>query len=203
MSRVTRWLLILNVAVFAAQVYLDHDGELIAHFALWPWGKESSEMPGAHFQLWQVVTSAFLHGSTAHLFTNMFALWMFGRDVERAVGAWRFFDAYFAAVLTASLAQLAIVSSTPGEAHPTLGASGGVFGILLAYGLLFPRRIVVLLFPPIPMPAIVLVIVYGAFELFQGVIGTGDGVAHFAHLGGMAGAWLVMRSWRRDEMSWS
>ena len=202
MGKVTRWLLILNVAVFAAQLYWDQDGKLVEHFALWPWGKESSEAPDAHFALWQLVTSAFLHASTSHLFTNMFALWMFGRDVERAIGAWRFFDVYIAAVLSAALLQLAIVSSTAGEAYPTLGASGGVFGILLAYGMLFPRRMVMLLFPPIPMPAFVLVILYGAFELFQGVTGSNEGVAHFAHLGGMAGAWLVLRGWRREELNW-
>ena len=189
--------------MFALQVYLgqqgDHGDDVIARFALWPWGKTSPDLPAAHFELWQLVTSAFLHGSPMHLFTNMLALWMFGRDVERTLGAWRFFDLYFAAVLSASLLQLAIVSYMPGEAYPTLGASGGVFGVLLGYGVLFPRRMVMLIFPPIPMPASVLVILYGAFELYQGVTGTNEGVAHFAHLGGMAGAWLVLRGWLRHE----
>jgi membrane associated rhomboid family serine protease len=200
MPKLTRWLLLLNLAAFAAQVWLDPDGELIAKFALWPWGKSSAEVPEAHFALWQLITSAFLHGSPGHLFTNMLALWMFGRDVERALGAWRFFDLYFAAVLSAALLQLAIVSNMEGGAFPTLGASGGVFGVLLAYGTLFPRRTVLLLFPPIPMRARTLVILYGAFELFQGVTGTNEGVAHFAHLGGMAGAWLLLRSWRHEEL---
>ena len=214
MNRVTRWLLLLNVGAFLLQMWLGQQpvepggeltlaDELIERFALWPWGKESSVLPDAHFQLWQLLTSGFLHASPGHLFTNMFALWMFGRDVERYIGSRRYFDAYFAAVLTASLTQLAVTSMTKGEAYPTLGASGGVFGILLAYGVLFPRRIVVLLFPPIPMPAFLLVILYAAFELVQGVTGTNEGVAHFAHLGGMAGAWLVLRTMRREEIGWS
>ena len=83
-----------------------------------------------------------------------------------------------------------------GEPYPTVGASGGVFGVLLAYAMVFPRRTVMLLIPPIPLPARVFVLLYGALELYLGVTGTAQGVAHFAHLGGMLGAWLLLRYWR-------
>jgi membrane associated rhomboid family serine protease len=125
----------------------------------------------------------------------MFGLWMFGRDCERVLGARRYLALYFGAVLTASLTQL-VVSSLAGADYPTVGASGGVFGVLLAFGMLFPQRRIVLLFPPIPMPTWLFVTLYGLMELANGVLGTQAGVAHFAHLGGMLGAWLLLRHWR-------
>jgi len=198
---VTNVLLLANFVVFYLQG-MAGDG-LIGNFALWPLGRHSAgDLPfTVGFMPWQLVTSAFLHASLVHLATNMFALWMFGRDVERELGARRYVGLYAAAVVTASLLQLAIVTSVEGPAYPTLGASGGVFGLLLAYGMLFPRRTVLLLIPPIPMPARLFVILYGALELFQGVVGTQSGVAHFAHLGGMLGAWLVLRRWRSGGMA--
>ena len=86
-----------------------------------------------------------------------------------------------------------------GTAYPTVGASGGVFGLLLAYAMLFPQRKVLLLIPPIPMRAPVFALVYGVIELFLGVTGTQEGVAHFAHLGGMLGGFLLLSSWRRQR----
>lgn len=138
------------------------------------------------------MTYAFLHGGLAHLFLNMFALWMFGRDVEQALGSRHYAILYFAAVLSAACVQLLVVSSS-GRFYPTVGASGGVFGVLLAFAYLFPRRTLVLLFPPIPMPAWLFVTVYGLIELTNGVFGTRSGIAHFAHLGGMLGAFVVLR----------
>ncbi|HKU71143.1 MAG TPA: rhomboid family intramembrane serine protease, partial [Burkholderiales bacterium] len=109
----------------------------------------------------------------------------------------RFLNYYLVCVLSAAAAQLAVAAISSGPPYPTVGASGGVFGLLLAYGMFFPRRIVMLIIPPIPMPARVFVFVYAAIELFFGVTGTMEGVAHFAHLGGMAGGWLLLRHWRR------
>jgi membrane associated rhomboid family serine protease len=104
---------------------------------------------------------------------------------------------YFAAILSAAVVQLLVVTSTLGrQVYPTIGASGGVFGILLAFAWLYPRRIVVLLIPPIPMPAWLFVLLYGLVELVSGVFGTKSGIAHFAHLGGMLGAFIVLRYWR-------
>jgi membrane associated rhomboid family serine protease len=130
----------------------------------------------------------------------MYALWMFGSDVERAIGPRHYLTLYFASLLCSSATQLAVVSTmAPTGAYPTVGASGAIFGVLLAFGLLFPRRTIVLLIPPIPMPAIVFVILYALLELFSGVFGTDQGVAHFAHLGGMIGAYVTLRHWRKRE----
>jgi membrane associated rhomboid family serine protease len=129
----------------------------------------------------------------------MFALYLFGADLERLMGPRYYLALYFVAVLAAACAQLAVATAAAsgGSVYPTVGASGGVFGILLAFGLLFPDRTVMLLFPPIPMPARVFVLLYGAFELMNGIMSTRAGVAHFAHLGGMLGGYLALVFWRR------
>jgi membrane associated rhomboid family serine protease len=171
----------------------------VLSFALWPLGTPPDLGPNVavgSFQPWQLVTYSFLHGGFTHLFLNMFALYMFGSELERLFGRRRYLTYWFAAVLAAGVTQL-VVSASTGTYYPTVGASGGVFGLLLAYGIHFPRRTIVLLIPPIPMPAWLFVIVYAAIELYLGVTGTQAGVAHFAHLGGMFGGWLMLRYWRR------
>ncbi len=160
----------------------------IASFALWP-------LHG-NFMPWQLVTYAFLHGSITHIAFNMYGLWLFGREVENLLGRRVFFQLYFASVISAGLMQLLATALSGGD-YPTIGASGGVFGVLLAYGLFFPNRVIMLLIPPVPMPARVFVILYAVLELVLGVTGTEAGVAHFAHLGGMIGGYLVIRHWRR------
>jgi rhomboid family protein len=203
MAPVTRALIGVNAVAFWLEGVL---GEaMIVQLALWPIGS-SRVVPRLHavarFEPWQLLTSSFLHASLMHLFLNMFALYMFGRDVERALGSFRYLRLYTASVLSAALVQLMVVSfASHGHAYPTVGASGGVFGVLLAFGMLFPRRIVTLLFPPIPMPAWLFVGVYGVIELANGVTGTEAGVAHFAHLGGMFGAYVLLRRWRRERRS--
>jgi membrane associated rhomboid family serine protease len=126
----------------------------------------------------------------------MLALYMFGSDLERVFGARRFTLYYFVCVVSAAIAQLAVAALGNLPPHPTVGASGGVFGLLLAFGLYFPQRMVMLLIPPIPMRAWLFVTLYGALELFLGVTGTQQGVAHFAHLGGMLGGYVTIRAWR-------
>jgi len=120
---------------------------------------------------------------------------MFGGQLERLWGAKRFLNLHLLSVIVAGATQL-VVGSLAAEPYPTIGASGGVFGLLLAYAMYFPHRTIVLLIPPIPMPAWLFVTLYGAVELYLGVSGTQAGVAHFAHLGGMAGAWLLIQYWR-------
>jgi membrane associated rhomboid family serine protease len=196
---VTWTLIVANAAIYILQLGAS-DG-LLRYFALWPLGTSpvlGPEAVGA-FQPWQLVTYSFLHGSFTHLFLNMLALFMFGSEIERLFGPRRYLAYYFAAVLVAALTQL-VVSTATGSFYPTVGASGGVFGLLLAYGIYFPRRTIVLLFPPIPMPAWLFVIVYAAVELYLGVTGTQAGVAHFAHLGGMVGGFLMLRYWRRRSL---
>jgi membrane associated rhomboid family serine protease len=190
-------LLIANGLVFALQqVSFEF---MLVNFALWP-----LETPHGwpSFMPWQLVTYGFLHSKTnlGHIFFNMFGLWMFGRDLERMMGPRRFLTYYMTCVIGAGVVQL-IVAQFQGDAYPTLGASGGLFGILLAYGLAFPNRTVMLLIPPIPMPARVFVIVYGLLELFLGVSGYAPGIAHFAHLGGMLFGYLLLRHWSRRRRS--
>ena len=128
----------------------------------------------------------------------MFGLWMFGRDLERSMGAQRFLTYYLTCVVGAGVVQL-IVASMGGGDYPTVGASGGVFGILLAYAMAFPNRIVVLLIPPIPMKAKYFVLFYGLLELYLGVSGNAPGVANFAHLGGMLFGFLLIQRWRMKK----
>ena len=198
MARLTRWLIGINVAAFALEAITGPG--LLASFALWPVGHFDVAQFNSPvgFKLWQLITCGFLHANFLHLAINMYALWMFGSDVERAIGAQHYLILYFASLLSSSATQLLVVSMmTSAGVYPTVGASGAIFGILLAFGMLFPRRTIVLLIPPIPMPAIVFVILYALLELFSGVFGTNQGVAHFAHLGGMIGAYLTLRHWQR------
>ena len=195
MAPVTRALLIANGLAYLVESYAY---ELVmGYFALWPFHVPSGAWEfDVRFAPWQLVTYSFLHGNLTHLLFNMLALFMFGSDIERVFGPRRFAVYYFACVITAAAAQLVISTLANWPPYPTVGASGGVFGLLLAFGLYFPRRMVMLIFPPIPMPAWLFVTLYGAVELFFGVTGTQQGVAHFAHLGGMLGGFLMIRYWR-------
>lgn len=181
-----RTLLIATIASFMLQLGAG-DG-MITSLALWP-------LQG-NFMPWQLVTYAFLHGNLTHLAFNMYGLWMFGSDVEYLLGRRQFIKLYFASVISAGLMQVLVTSFVGGD-YPTVGASGGVFGLLLAYAMFFPNRIIMLLIPPIPLPAWLFVLLYAGIELLMGVTGTQAGVAHFAHLGGMIGGYTVIRRWRR------
>jgi membrane associated rhomboid family serine protease len=196
MPPVTTALIVANVAMFLLD---SSTGNLLASFALWPLG--AAPYTGMDFAPWQLVTYAFLHGSMLHLFFNMFALYMFGGAIEQVFGSRRYLAYYLVCVVSAALAQLLVAWMTGGF-YPTVGASGGVFGLLLAYGLYFPNNRVMLLFPPIPMPARVFVLVYAALELVMGVSGAQSGVAHFAHLGGMVGGFIMLRFWRGGGPTW-
>ncbi len=185
---ITKWLLIVNVAAFFLEdlLRLATGMSFQAWLALWPLANG--------FLPWQVVTYAFLHGDIVHLLFNMFALWMFGSELERLWGEQRYIRFYAASVLAAAATQLVVTAAT-GSPFPTVGASGGVYGLLLGFGMMFPNRQIMLLIPPIPMKAKVYVVIFGALELWLG-LRVSDGVAHFAHLGGMLGAFLVIRYWR-------
>jgi membrane associated rhomboid family serine protease len=185
MPPITQALLLINVAAFCIDLFL---GPWFTRLlALWP--------IGSGFLPWQVVSYAFLHGSAMHLFFNMLGLWMFGGDLERLWGPKRYLQFYFASVLTAAATQL-LIAALSGASYPTVGASGGLFGLLLAFGMMFPNRIIMPLFPPIPMKAKYFVAIFGGLELLLGVFNSSDGVAHFAHLGGMLGGFLMIRYWQ-------
>ena len=197
---VTKALLIANALVFLLQQAL---GDVaFASYMLWPLGSGSGgdpTLPGVGFGVWQLLSYGFLHGSWAHILFNMLALAMFGAPLEYTWGQRRYLAYYTICLVGAGLCQLAVgawMMAQGSDSYPTIGASGAIFGLLLAYGMLFPNQRVMLLIPPIPMKARTLVIVYGLFELFVGFTGMQPGVAHFAHLGGMLFGWLVIRYWR-------
>jgi membrane associated rhomboid family serine protease len=188
-------LIAANVAVYLIEKWLGEP--FMTLFALWPLQPYTDGQ--SYFHSWQIVTYAFLHdpSNLAHIGFNMLALYMFGTEIERYAGPWRLLACYFASVVTAALAQL-LVQSLPGAPFDqTVGASGGVFGLLLAFAMMFPHRKVIPLIPPIPMPAWLFAVLYAGVELLFGVTGTLSGIAHFAHLGGMVGSALVVLSWRR------
>lgn len=180
---VTKALMLICTAVFCVQFFV----HLEMLFALWP-------PASGLFWPWQLLSYAFLHGGTFHLFFNMLGLWMFGSELERLWGTRRYLQYLLAGVLAAAAAQL-LVTWLSGSRVPTVGASGGLFALLLAFGMLFPNRTIVPLFPPIPMKARTFVFVFGALELLLGYMDRTN-VAHFAHLGGMVGGFLMIRYWR-------
>ena len=196
MPPITRALIIANVAVFLLQT---NGFSLVASFALWPPAPGDFASPG--FAPWQLVTYSFLHGGFSHILFNMFGLYMFGSDVERLFGSRFFLTYYIASVIAAGLTHLAVTALIGGPPIPVVGASGGIYGLLLAFGVYFPHRTVVLLIPPIPMKARTFVFVFAVVELVFGVTGTASGVAHFAHLGGMLGGWLMILYRRRSGAS--
>ena len=196
-------LLIANIVAFLALKLLN-TMELYGLFALFP-----TDSP--FFEWWQPVTYMFLHSDFTHLFFNMFALYMFGRQIEIDLGTKRFLIYYFVCGVGAALVQLGIaqidianLSDTPLSLQaylctPTLGASGAIFGLLLAFGMLHPNVMIMLLIPPIPLRAKWFVILYGLLELIFIILAPNDGVAHFAHLGGMFFGWLLLVLWMRRD----
>lgn len=197
LSPVVKALLIANGLMFALE--LSYGEQLVNALALWPLGQSAGlqlEPAPVHFQLFQLVTYSFLHGSVMHLLLNMYALWLFGNRMENVWGSITFAVYYFVCVVGAGLTQL-LVSTLSGGLYPTIGASGGVFGLLLAFGMRFPNEVLMLLFPPVAMRAKWFVTIYAAIELWAGVTGTQAGVAHFAHLGGMLFGYLLIQYWRR------
>ncbi len=178
-------LLIINALVFLAQM-LAYD-RLILWFGLWPLS--------SGFLIHQLVSYSFLHGGFGHLFFNMFALWMFGVQIENTWGSRKFLIYYGVCVIGAGLAQL-LVTDLMEMIYPTIGASGGVFGILLAFGMMFPNQRIMLIFPPIPMKAKYFVIGYGVLEFFMATSGSQPGVANWAHLAGMVAGFLMITYWK-------
>jgi membrane associated rhomboid family serine protease len=183
----------MGIIISCALVYLFKN--ISPALALWP-------LEGGYFQPWQPLTYAFLHGSFNHLFFNMFAVWMFGTPLENAWGSLRYANFYIACILGAAAAQI-IVQLVTGGQYPTIGASGGVFGLLLAYGVMWPNNRLFLLFFPVPIKAKWFVLIYGAVELLFGITGAMPGIAHFAHLGGMVLGAVVLYKWGwRPGMTW-
>lgn len=197
-------LIIINVLVYMATFLTDKTYFVIENFALFP-----AESP--FFEIWQPFTYMFMHAKDlTHIFFNMFSLWMFGRTLENEMGWKRFLIYYLVCGVGAGLVQLGIaqidlnhIGADLSErieylCTPTVGASGSIFGLLLAFGMMYPNATIMLLIPPIPMKAKWFVIIYGVIELILGVSG-GGGIAHFAHLGGMFWGWLLLMWWARRD----
>lgn len=200
-------LLIINVLVFIGTLWMGDpqlSGEMVATS---DWGRMAlaAFYPGSpFFQPYQLVTYMFMHANVSHLFFNMFAIYMFGPPVEALWGPKKFLFYYFITGFGALAAHFLVkyLEVTYGDASlsslnvPVLGASGSVFGVLLAFGMMFPDRQVMLLIPPIPMKAWVMVALYAALELFLGLGNFDSGVAHFAHLGGALTGFLLILYWQ-------
>lgn len=192
-----KFLLVANIGIFMLQLFLQlglRIGDFYLYdiffriFALFPIGQG--------FLIWQLVTYMFLHGGFFHIFFNMLALWFFGIELENVWGMRRFLTFYFLCGIGAGLSNLFFTPlfTTPA---PTIGASGAVYGILLAFGMLFPDAPVYMYFL-FPIKAKYFVAIFIAIELFSGVTGTQNGVAHFAHLGGALVAFIYLMIYRRS-----
>ncbi len=202
---VTKNLIIVNVIVFVAT--LINENFMIGTFGLF--------YPSSpYFHWWQVITHMFMHGGFWHIFFNMYTLFIFGVVVERILGSKKFLIFYFICGLGAaglqiatqyiemqaflnSASQSALRSIALLKSTPTVGASGAIYGVLMGYAMLFPESRMTLIFPPVTLSAKWMVVIFAAIELFTGIVGWVDGVAHFAHLGGMLIGWLMIRWWRR------
>ncbi|MDI6402429.1 rhomboid family intramembrane serine protease [Balneolaceae bacterium ANBcel3] len=178
-------LLIVNALVFVALLTPDISQIVFVIGALWP-------LQSDYFMPWQFITYMFLHGGFAHLFFNLFALWMFGQSIENLWGTRRFVVYYFLTGIGAALIHILVT----GANVPMVGASGAVYGILLAFAMMFPNRPIMMIFLPIPIKAKYFVLIFGALELFNGVSSLQTGIAHFAHLGGMVVGYILIKLWR-------
>lgn len=190
---VTRNILIINVLIWLACYILQYRGiYLVGYLALFP-------VQSGYFSIYQLITFMFTQVDFWHLFFNMFAVFMFGRTLEHYWGPKRFLTYYMFCGIGSGLIQLLVCYLT-GSMAPTIGASGAVFGILLAFGMLFPNTPIYFIFVPIPIKAKYFVIGYGLLELYYGFANrAGDNVAHFAHLGGMLFGIILILYWRKKD----
>jgi membrane associated rhomboid family serine protease len=188
MPTITLALIALNVLLYGLEV-LTGPG-IVKVFGLW-----ALNIPGA-FHPWQLLTYGFLHGSPLHLGLNMFGIWMFGSALERKWGELRYLLTYLLSVATAAVTHLVITGYLMRYSGPVIGASGGAFGLMLAYALYFPNHRIALLIPAFAVRARIFVLGYALIELALGIFSSGEGVAHFAHLGGLYGGWLGVQYFR-------
>lgn len=199
---VTKNLVAINILMFIAT--LINENFMVANFAMF--------YPASpFFKPWQILTHMFMHGGFWHIFFNMYSLLMFGSILERSLGPKKYLIFYFVTGLGAVALHTGVewlqarvfIANGIAQAYqqllmtPTLGASGAIYGVLIGFAMLYPQARLTLIFPPIPMTAKWLVIIFAAIELFSGINGIQESVAHFAHLGGMLFGWLLIRWWRK------
>ncbi len=189
-------LLIVNIIVFLGTELIGNP--MYALFALFP-------ISSPYFHWWQIVTHMFMHGSFGHIFFNMWSLIVFGPVLERMWGSKKFLIYYFVCGIGAAICHEAVLYFfVQGMLNvPTVGASGAIYGLLLGFGMLYPNYTLTLVFPPVSMKAKWFVIIFAAIELVTGIVGTNDGVAHFAHLGGMLFGLLLILYWKKKGVLYS
>ena len=203
LTPVVRDLLIINILVYVGTMMLPSEEQQAAitqQLAVF-----YPESP--FFKPWQIITHMFMHGSINHIFFNMFGLVSIGPSVEAMFGPKKFLFYYLFCGVGAVLLQFAVqyyefhYGSNPAVALiPMVGASGAIFGLLAAYGMLFPNNQLMLMFIPYPIRAKYFVLLYAAFELFSGIGGFQVGVAHFAHVGGALFGFLLILYWRNGRL---
>ncbi|MBE6251636.1 MAG: rhomboid family intramembrane serine protease [Bacteroidales bacterium] len=191
-------IIIINVLAWI-MTSLDKGGIIFSYCSLYP---GSGNVLPVWYRPWTFVTYMFLHGGFAHLFFNMYALFLFGSVLERVWGTRKFLFYYFATGIGAGMIHI-VVQMLTGDFAPTVGASGAIFGLLLGYAMLYPDTVMGLIFPPVRMKAKWFVLIYAAIELLLGVSGAQSGVAHFAHLGGLLVGLAIMLYWKRKGRLYS
>jgi len=194
-----KWLLIANIAMFLPYYMIPALKEHLDLLALAP------ELVVKHFAIWQLATYMFLHGGIGHILFNMLALWMFGVELERMWGSRFFVQYYFICGVGAAMTTV-LLSFIPGSFGAqlyyslTIGASGAIYGILLAYALYFPNRPILLYFV-FPIPAKYFVAIMGGISLLSSMSGPGGGIAHTTHLGGLVAGYLYLKGGRIHLLS--
>jgi membrane associated rhomboid family serine protease len=187
-------LLIINIIVFLGTELIGDP--MYQLFALFPIGSP-------FFRWWQFVTHMFMHGNFAHIFFNMWSLFVFGPLLERLWGSKKFLIFYFVCGLGAALCHELVLMTQPLSNIPTVGASGAIYGLLLGFGMLYPNYVLTLVFPPVSLKAKWFVVIFAVIELVTGILGTRDGVAHFAHLGGMLFGLILILIWKKQGKMYS
>lgn len=217
LPEITKNLIVINVLMYLATMAFPNE---TMHLAMYPVQNETA------FQPFQIVTHMFMHGGIGHLFFNMLGLYMFGGDIERVFGPKRYLFFYLSTGLGAAFMHMGVqyweINQLVQEVNtnfppdmlegvfekgtqlnimlntPVVGASGALYGLLAAFGMLYPNRMIMLLIPPIPMKAKYFALIFGGYALFAGVNGIQPGVAHFAHLGGALLGALTILLWRKQ-----
>lgn len=192
MTPVVKNLITINIVMFVATLLAQSRGSYIMDrlFAMYS--------PGSpYFRFWQPVTYMFMHGGWAHIFFNMYTLSVFGCVVERMIGEKKFLIFYLVSGLGAAALHFGVTALFGGSMAPMVGASGAIYGVLVAYAMMFPDSRMTLIFPPVTLSAKGMVLVFVGIEMLTGITGTMEGIAHFAHLGGMLAGFLLILFWKR------
>ena len=196
---IVKHFIIINVIMFALTLLAENF--MLEKFALFYFNSP-------FFKPYQLISYIFMHGGFMHILFNMYSLYIFGSVLESVWGGKKFFIYYMVTGIGAALFHLfitylriesGVLDPYLASIIPMVGASGAIYGLLLAYGVLFPNNVLTLFFPPVSLKAKYIVFVFGGLEFLLGLGGSGDGVAHFAHLGGMLFGFVILMIWKRGN----